>query len=201
MKNDTVKVEIDESAIISPDAKFKGNGSVVIGAFSILEDFVLLDTGSNPHSTITIDSRSKVKYGAVLRTYDGFIKIGSRTSIGEYSIVAGHGGLKLGDCVIIAGHCYFSPSNHIFSSNIPIRFQGETAKGIIINNNCWLGAQCCVLDGITVGKNVIVGAGSIITKDLPENNLCKGTPCKIIRPLLSEIELMKEKGGRNVCTY
>lgn len=200
MKIDQVRVEIDKSACVSEKVQFRGVGSIIVNAYAILEDFILLDTGSNPLSTIEIGTRTKIKHGAVLGTYDGYIKIGNRTSIGEYSVLAGHGGLKIGDCVIIAGHCYFSAANHIFSSNIPIRFQGETAKGINISDNCWIGALCCVLDGVKVGANTVIGAGSVVTESLPDNSLCKGIPCKRDRLIISDSTIREKKGEKYVCT-
>jgi carbonic anhydrase/acetyltransferase-like protein (isoleucine patch superfamily) len=63
----------------------------------VIEDYVLLDTRLNPNSYILIGKRSKIKQGGILRTYNGFIKIGDRTTIGEYTVIAGHGGITNSD--------------------------------------------------------------------------------------------------------
>jgi galactoside O-acetyltransferase len=52
-----------------------------------------------------------------------------------------------------------------------------------IGNNCWLGACVIVLPGVTIGDNTVVGAGSIVTKDLPANVVAVGNPCKVLRPI------------------
>lgn len=56
-------------------------------------------------------------------------------------------------------------------------------QAIYIGKNCWLGAGVVVLPGITIGDNTVVGAGSVVTKDLPANVVAVGDPCKILRPL------------------
>ncbi len=54
---------------------------------------------------------------------------------------------------------------------------------VTIGRNCWLGANVVVLPGVTIGDNVVVGAGSVVTKDLPDNVVAVGNPCKVLRPV------------------
>lgn len=178
---------IDETALISPDANIIGVGKLVVGPLAIIEANVLIDLGKK--GVITIGSRSKIKYGCVLRAYDGRITIGERTTICEYSILAGHGDIFIGDFVAIAGHAYIAASNHIFSSNDPIRFQGETADGIKIKNDVWMGARCTVLDGTEIGEGCVIGAGSVVMRNLKGNYVCVGAPCR-------EKHLRRKKSGK-----
>ncbi|MEP7077046.1 MAG: acyltransferase [Acidobacteriota bacterium] len=55
------------------------------------------------------------------------------------------------------------------------------ARGIVIEDNVWLGLNCIVLKGVSIGENSIVGAGSVVTKDIPANVICAGNPCKVIK--------------------
>lgn len=103
---------IDPTARIGDNVRVGGVGRLYVGPYATVEDNVLLNLGAASESFIHIGCRSKLKYGAVLQTYDGHVKIGNRTSIGEYSILAGHGGLDIGNYVIIGGHCYLAGSNH-----------------------------------------------------------------------------------------
>lgn len=187
-KSETVMVKASQSAVIADTVLVKGNGIIVVGDYVTIEDYVLLDTGTSANSIITIGARTKIKHGAVLRTYDGEISIGERSSIGEYSILSGHGGLRIGSAVIIAGQCYFSAADHIFNGQAAVRFQGETAKGIAVEDGAWFGARCIILDGVVVGMGCVVGAGSVITKSLHRDMLCFGSPCKEIR-LRVELDL------------
>ena len=64
------------------------------------------------------------------------------------------------------------------------RIQGlEYAYPITIGNNVWIGAQVCVLPGVTIGDNTIIGAGSVVTKSIPANVLAVGNPCRVLRTI------------------
>lgn len=178
------KKQIDSTVNLKPTVIISGKGTVIIEPYVTIEDYVLIDTGE--FGLIHIGTRSKLKYGTVLRTYDGFIKIGNRVTIGEYSILAGHGGIVIDDTVAIAGHCYITAQNHIYSSDIPIRFQGETTKGINIGFGAWIGGRCVILDGANLGEYCIIGAGSVVTKSLSKNMVCYGNPCKEIHSRKSQ---------------
>lgn len=165
---------------ISETARIYGK-DIHIGPFTVLENYVLLDGGATSSSKIVIGLRCKIKHGAVLRSYDGHITIGDRVSIGEHSIIAGHGGVEIGNFSIIAGHCYITAADHIFLDGEMTRFCGERALGIVIEENVWLGAGCIVLDGVKIGAGTIVGAGSVVTESVPPNCICYGVPCKPVR--------------------
>lgn len=173
-------IEIHETARVSENATITGTGILTVGAYTIVEPNVLIDLGNK--GIVQIGARSKLKYGCIIRSYDGSINIGNRSSIGEYTVLAGHGGLKIGHTVIIAGHCYVSAADHIFHADDPIRFQGETAKGIDVADGAWLGARVVLLDGVVIGKNTIIGAGSIVTQNMSSNMVCFGHPCREQKP-------------------
>ena len=118
-------------------------------------------------------------------SYGGSIEIGENCSINPYTVLYGHGGLKIGNNVLIAGHCLIIPANHRFDSlNILISDQGETRKGIIIEDNVWLGEGVVVLPGVTIGENSIVGANAVVTKSIPKNSIAGGNPARVIRELV-----------------
>lgn len=91
--------------------------------------------------------------------------------------------VTFGDHVFIAPNCGFYTVNHSF--NVEERINGlEYALPITVGNNVWIGAGCSILPGITIGDNSIIGAGSVVTKNIPENVLAVGNPCRIIRELV-----------------
>ncbi len=132
---------------------------------------------------IRIGSNTEILHGCYLATYGGQIEIGNNCSINPYTILYGHGkGLKIGDNVLIAGHCLIIPSNHIFNDkNTPINKQGETSKGIIIEDDVWIAAGCKVLDGVTIRKGTIVAAGSVVNKSTEPYSIVGGVPAKLIK--------------------
>ena len=63
----------------------------------------------------------------------------------------------------------------------PIKFQALTSKPVIINDNCWIGGHVCVMPGVSIGEGVIIGAGSVVTKDIPDFVIAAGVPAKVIK--------------------
>ena len=90
--------------------------------------------------------------------------------------------IYVGDCTMFGPNVVLATAGHPilpelreqgYQYNIPVR----------IGKNCWLGAGVIVLPGVTIGDNVVVGAGSVVTKDLPDNVVAVGNPCKVLREI------------------
>lgn len=131
---------------------------------------------------IEIGNNTKILDGVILLTYGGDIIIGENCSINPYTIIYGVGGTKIGNNVLIAGHCMIIPNNHNFSEkNILISNQGCTSKGIIIEDDVWIGHGCSILDGITVGRGSVIAAGSVVNKSVEPYSIVAGVPAKKIK--------------------
>ncbi|MCR4308132.1 MAG: acyltransferase [Candidatus Berkelbacteria bacterium] len=94
-------------------------------------------------------------------------------------------GIVIEDNVMLGSGVHIYPSNHRFEDlSIPIIDQGHyPSKAVILKNGCWIGANSVILPGVTIGVNAVVGAGSIVTKDVEEFTIVVGNPAKIIRTL------------------
>jgi acetyltransferase-like isoleucine patch superfamily enzyme len=129
-----------------------------------------------------------IDYGVDIRTGGGDvgvfsdgISIGEETYIGPYVCIAGPGSIRIGRDCKIASHSSIYANNHIFSDpSQPLRLQGVTTKGIVIEDDCWLGTGVRVLDGVTIGRGSIIGAGAVVTKSIPPYSIAVGVPAKVI---------------------
>lgn len=131
---------------------------------------------------ISIGENTELQEGVLVLTYGGKIKIGNNCSINPYTIIYGHGGTQIGDNVLIAGHCMIIPNNHNFSKrDIPICEQGNTAKGIVIEDDVWIAHGCSILDGVTIGKGAIIAAGSVVNRSVEPFTIVGGVPAKKIK--------------------
>jgi acetyltransferase-like isoleucine patch superfamily enzyme len=93
-----------------------------------------------------------------------------------------YGGITIGSNVIIGPYCVIHSANHIFAdTTIPINKQGFEKLPVKIEDDCWLGAKVIVLPGVTIGKGCVIGAGSVVTHDIPEYSVAVGNPAKVIR--------------------
>lgn len=167
-----------EGCRISDGARIVGDGQLVLGDYVTIEDHVLIDLSNRASSRLVIRSRSKIKFGAVLRTYGSQIEIGPRVSIGEYTLLAGHGGITIGANVIIANHCSLNASEHIMGAEAPIRHQGERHMPIEIRSGAWIGAGVTVMAGTTIEEGAVVGANSTVTRDVRKDSVNFGSPAR-----------------------
>ena len=90
--------------------------------------------------------------------------------------------MTFGDNVFIAPGCGFYTAGHPLDAER--RNKGlEFAKPINVGNNVWIGGNVVVLPGVTIGDNCVIGAGSIVVKDIPKNSVAFGNPCKVIKSI------------------
>lgn len=90
-----------------------------------------------------------------------------------------------GDNVFIGPNCSFYTANHPI--DVKQRNEGlESAHPITVGNNVWFGGNVVVLPGISIGNNSVIGAGSVVTKDIPDNVVAVGNPCKVVKNIINE---------------
>ncbi|MBE6037126.1 MAG: acyltransferase [Clostridiales bacterium] len=109
------------------------------------------------------------------------IEIGDRSGIGDRSWI--HGKVIIGDDVMMGPECVMLTANHNMArTDIPMNRQGDgEEKPVRIGNDVWLGARVIVLPGVTIGDGAVIGAGSVVTKDVPPYCVAAGNPARVIR--------------------
>ncbi len=112
----------------------------------------------------------------------GKLQVGARTIFGHHCTLAALESLVIGEDCLLAEMVSIRDHDHCFDRlEIPIREQGAVSSPVVIGKNVWLGAKVTVLKGVTIGDNAIVGAGAVVTKNIPENAICAGVPARVIR--------------------
>ncbi|WP_294319026.1 acyltransferase [uncultured Chryseobacterium sp.] len=108
------------------------------------------------------------------------LTVGNNVQINPGSAI--YGTVKIGNDVMIAPNCMITGGNHGFAKNgIPMRFQESSSKGIIIEDDVWIGANSVILDGVIIRTGTVIAAGSVVTKDTLEYSINAGVPSKFVK--------------------
>ena len=152
---------------------------------------VYLDQGVYLHalpSGIAIGEGTFIMHHTMLHVFNfrnlpqASITIGRNCFIGEFNVMRGQGGITIGNDVYTGPMVKIVAVNHIYDDpNQPIREQGITAQGIVIEDDVWLGAGVTVVDGVTIGRGSIIGAGAVVTSDIPPYSIAIGIPAKPVK--------------------
>jgi acetyltransferase-like isoleucine patch superfamily enzyme len=122
----------------------------------------------------TIEDFSAINNGV------GDVIIGDRTKIGLSNTIIGP--VLIGNDIRLAQNITLSGLNHNYEDvNLPIHVQGVSTAQIVVEDDCWLGANVVVVAGVTIGKHSIIAAGSIVTKDIPPYSVAVGNPAKVLK--------------------
>jgi acetyltransferase-like isoleucine patch superfamily enzyme len=137
---------------------------------------------------ILISERVIISDGAVIASYGGAIEIAERVYIGPYCVLYGHGGLMIGRNTMIGAHTVIVPANHGYERvNVSMNLQPLTLKGISIDEDVWIGSGCRILDGVSIAKGAVIGAGSVVTKDIEPYSIAFGVPAVAVRSRLGRV--------------
>lgn len=176
-------------AFISKRIQVRDMANIHLGKGVTVEKDVVLDAASVNGlvvgDNVKIGRYTQIRCSGTLKQLGkGFI-IGENSGIGEFSFFGAAGGISIGSNAIMGQNVRMHAENHNYAdSKVPIRLQGVTHSGIVVKDNCWLGAGVVVLDGVTIGSGCVIGANSLVTKDIPDNSVAVGSPAKVIKSRL-----------------
>lgn len=110
------------------------------------------------------------------------LTMGEHSSIGPYGYIGCSGKITIGKNVMFGPKCSLFAENHVFSdTECSIKSQGVQQKGITVEDDCWIGSNVTILDGVTIGKGSVIGAGTLVTKDIPAGSVAVDKREKMIR--------------------
>jgi acetyltransferase-like isoleucine patch superfamily enzyme len=130
--------------------------------------------------SIILGDNVVIRHNTILRGCSGNLKIGNSVVINYGCIIHALGGVTIGDNTLLSPNVQIYAQNHGLKRGKIIRSQKQTARGIRIGSDVWIGAGAIILDGVTIETGAVIGAGSVVTKCVPENTIWAGNPAKKI---------------------
>jgi acetyltransferase-like isoleucine patch superfamily enzyme len=139
---------------------------------------------------VQIAPRGRVRFGRFvwvghrtkIRCHEGSVEIGDKTVLGQECTISAYRHVRIGEQCVIADRAMFIDFDHgVVEVERPIRQQGIYTRDVEVGSNVWIGYGACILRGVRVGDNAIIGTNSVVTKDVPANAVVGGVPAKVVR--------------------
>lgn len=156
-----------------------GSNSIILKPYLQLSGYKNIKIGHN--TKILTNSRLSV-YG---NSNDINIQIGNDCYIafGFSALASSQAKIIIGDNVLFASNVLVTNENHGINPELDIPYMSQplSAKNVYIGNGCWIGEQVCILSGVSIGEKCIIGAGSVVTKSIPDYCIAAGNPAKVLK--------------------
>jgi len=141
---------------------------------------VVLQIGKNAH--VELGRWSWLGHGTKIRCHEGVVSIGAKTVMGQECTISAFQHVSIGRECVIADRVMLIDFDHgMVEVERPIRLQGIYKRDTRVGNNVWIGYGACILRGVTVGDNAVIGTNAVVTKDVPANAVVGGVPARVIR--------------------
>ena len=175
--------KMGRGVVIGRNVVIRHADKISLGDRVVIDDDCVIDGRGAGDSGIQIGDDVIINRGCTVQSKQGEIVIGAKSSIGAHSVVVSMGGVTIDESVLIAGGCYISGGMyHNESLTRPINEQGVYSDGPVeIGRGSWFGMGAIVLDAVRVGQGVIVGAGAVVARDLPDFVIASGVPAQVRR--------------------
>jgi acetyltransferase-like isoleucine patch superfamily enzyme len=173
---------LSPSGYIAPTATIH-HKNLTIGKHVFLGDGVTIYARGRDEPLVLGDEVSINKDTIIEMGHGGSLIIGARTTIQpRCQFSAYKGTIRIGDDVQVAPNCAFYPYNHGMSPETSMKQQALLSKGgITLEDDVWLGYGVIVLDGVRIGRGAVIGAGSVVNRDIPEGAVAVGVPAKVVK--------------------
>lgn len=159
--------------LLAPLYQHRGRGSVIHSS-------VRMDTP--PYRRFSLGKHSVVESFSCINNAVGDVIIGDYTRIGLHNTIIGP--VSIGSHVNLAQGITVTALNHNFADSVkPIDEQGVITSSVTIEDDVWIGANAVILPGVSIGTHSVIGAGAVVTKDVPPYSLATGVPAKVIKKL------------------
>lgn len=137
---------------------------------------------NGPAGRIELGDEAWIERGAVLWAFGGAIGLGRRVFVGPHAVIYGHGGVEIGEWSMVSMGAVILSSNHtIPPMDRSMRWEADELRPTRIGRDVWIGANAVVLGGVTVGDGAVIGAGSIVSRDVGPGCVVAGNPAGTLR--------------------
>jgi acetyltransferase-like isoleucine patch superfamily enzyme len=134
------------------------------------------------HATLHIGRWAWIGHGSKIRVHEGEVWIGAKTVMGQECTISAFQRVSIGRECILADRVMLIDFDHgMVEVERPIRLQGIYKRDVNVGHNVWIGYGACILRGVTVGNNSVIGTSAVVTTDVPPNAVVGGTPARVIR--------------------
>lgn len=176
--------KLGRRVVIGRNVTIRHPKKISIGDRTVIDDNCVLDAKGSSSAGIVIGKSVLLSRNTILSCKNGSIRIGDNSNVGTNCLIHSETEVHVGAKVLVAAYCYLvAGGNHDHSrTDIPVIEQRSITKGgIRLGNNVWLGARVTVIDGVKIGRDAIVGAGAVVTRDIAEFTINTGVPARQIR--------------------
>ena len=165
---------------IQPTAHLEYAGKIRIGNHCRIARNALLRANTDNPQGISIGDNVSVQENVLVNANRGHVVIGNDSWLGPATIVYGNGGVEIGSDVMIASHCAINTVSHNFANtDTPMNKQGVNCAPVVIEDDVWIGTAAVILQGVRIGHGSIIGAGAVVTKDIPPYSIALGVPARV----------------------
>jgi acetyltransferase-like isoleucine patch superfamily enzyme len=134
------------------------------------------------HATLRIGRWAWIGHATKIRVHEGEVRIGAKTVIGQECTISAFQHVSIGRECIVADRVMLIDFDHgIVEVERPIRLQGIYKRDVNVGHNVWIGYGACILRGVTVGENSVIGTSAVVTDEVPANAVVGGVPARLIR--------------------
>jgi len=133
-------------------------------------------------ATLRIGRWAWIGHGCKIRVHEGEVSIGAKTVMGQECTISAYRRVQIGRECIVADRVMLIDFDHgVVEVERPIRLQGIYKRDVRVGSNVWIGYGACVLRGVSVGHNSVIGTNAVVTRDVPENAVVGGVPARVLR--------------------
>jgi acetyltransferase-like isoleucine patch superfamily enzyme len=160
--------------------KLRWRSRLVLDGIAFVGPGVTLEIGKG--AKLHLGRWSWIGHGTKIRAHEGEVRIGAKAVMGQECTISSFQHVSIGRECIVADRVMLIDFDHgVVEVDRPIREQGIYKRDVRVGNNVWMGYGACVLRGVTVGHNAIVGTSTVVTKDVPDNAVVAGVPAQLLR--------------------